>query len=58
MGELTGKVAIVTGASQGFALPMGRIGRPDDIARVALFLASDPSGWVTGERISVSGGER
>jgi 3-oxoacyl-[acyl-carrier protein] reductase len=47
-----------TAKRQGFSLPMGRIGRPDDIARVALFLASDQSGWVTGERISVSGGER
>jgi 3-oxoacyl-[acyl-carrier protein] reductase len=37
--------------------PPQRIGRPDDIARVALFPASDQSGWVTGERISVSGGE-
>ena len=42
----------------GFSLPMGRIGRPDDIARVALFLASDQSEWVTGERIAVSGGQR
>ena len=42
----------------GVGMPMGRIGRPDDIARVALFLASDQAGWVTGERISVSGGQR
>jgi 3-oxoacyl-[acyl-carrier protein] reductase len=42
----------------GFSLPMGRLGQPEDIARVALFLASDQSGWVTGERISVSGGQR
>ena len=42
----------------GFTLPMGRLGRPDDIARVALFLASDQSAWVTGERISASGGQR
>lgn len=42
----------------GFNLPMGRIGRPDDIARVALFLASDQSAWVTGERLSASGGQR
>jgi 3-oxoacyl-[acyl-carrier protein] reductase len=34
---------------------MRRIGKPEDIARVALFLASDQSGWVTSERISVSG---
>jgi 3-oxoacyl-[acyl-carrier protein] reductase len=42
----------------GFSLPMGRLGQPDDIAQVALFLASDQSAWVTGERISVSGGQR
>lgn len=41
----------------GFKLPMGRLGRPDDVARVAVFLASDQSAWVTGERVSVSGGE-
>ena len=42
----------------GFQLPMGRLGRPEDIARVALFLASDQSAWVTGERIAASGGQR
>jgi 3-oxoacyl-[acyl-carrier protein] reductase len=36
--------------------PLGRTGQPDDIAKVALFLASDDSGWITGEKISVSGG--
>ncbi|MBA1143236.1 SDR family NAD(P)-dependent oxidoreductase [Mesorhizobium neociceri] len=39
-------------------IPMGRLGQPDDIARVALFLASDQSSWMTGERITVSGGQR
>jgi 3-oxoacyl-[acyl-carrier protein] reductase len=39
-------------------IPMGRLGQPDDIARVALFLASDESSWVTGERIGASGGQR
>jgi 3-oxoacyl-[acyl-carrier protein] reductase len=38
--------------------PLGRIGQPGDIAKVAVFLASDDSGWVNGERISVSGGFR
>ena len=42
----------------GVSMPMGRIGQPEDIARVALFLASDASGWLTGERISASGGQR
>lgn len=36
--------------------PLGRLGQPEDIARVAVFLASDDAEWVTGERISVSGG--
>ena len=36
--------------------PLGRIGKPDDIAPVAVFLASDDSRWVTGEIINVSGG--
>ncbi|NJB69617.1 3-oxoacyl-[acyl-carrier protein] reductase [Saonia flava] len=36
--------------------PLGRTGQPDDIAKVAVFLASDDAGWVTGERISVAGG--
>jgi 3-oxoacyl-[acyl-carrier protein] reductase len=39
-------------------VPMGRLGTPDDIARVAVFLALDDSAWVTGERITVSGGQR
>lgn len=36
--------------------PLGRIGRPDDIAKVAIFLASDDAEWINGERIAVSGG--
>ncbi len=36
--------------------PLGRIGNPDDTAKVAVFLASADSGWVTGETILVSGG--
>ncbi|HEY0301096.1 MAG TPA: SDR family oxidoreductase, partial [Rhizomicrobium sp.] len=37
---------------------LGRIGQPDDIAKVAVFLASDDSAWLTGERITASGGYR
>ena len=36
--------------------PLGRTGQPEDIAKAAVFLASDDSGWITGEKISVSGG--
>jgi 3-oxoacyl-[acyl-carrier protein] reductase len=38
--------------------PLGRLGQPDDIAKVALFLASDASSWVTGAVILTSGGAR
>jgi 3-oxoacyl-[acyl-carrier protein] reductase len=38
--------------------PLGRIGRPDDVATVASFLASADSGWVTGETFHVAGGYR
>ena len=38
--------------------PVGRLGWPDDQARVALFLASDLSGFVTGHNIPVDGGTR
>ncbi|UCI08125.1 SDR family NAD(P)-dependent oxidoreductase [Mesorhizobium sp. B1-1-8] len=47
-----------TARTIGATLPMGRIGLPDDIARVAVFLASDQSAWLTGERITASGGQR
>jgi 3-oxoacyl-[acyl-carrier protein] reductase len=36
--------------------PLGRFGQPEDIARVAVFLASEEAGWITGDRITVSGG--
>lgn len=39
-------------------IPFGRPGQPEDIARAALLLASDDSAWVTGERITASGGQR
>lgn len=36
--------------------PLGRIGQPQDIAKVAVFLASPDSGWITGETLTVAGG--
>lgn len=36
--------------------PLGRIGQPDDIASIAVFLASADSGWLTGEQLVASGG--
>jgi 3-oxoacyl-[acyl-carrier protein] reductase len=36
--------------------PLGRAGQPGDIASIAVFLASDDSGWMTGELLNASGG--
>ena len=38
--------------------PLGRTGRPDDIGNIAVFLASNDSGWLTGEKLTASGGLR
>ncbi len=36
--------------------PLGRTGQPADIAKVAVFLASDQANWINGQKISVTGG--
>ena len=38
--------------------PLGRLGQPSDIAPIAVFLASEDSGWLTGETLLASGGSR
>ena len=38
--------------------PLGRMGQPEDIAQIAVFLASPASGWLTGDLITASGGLR
>jgi len=38
--------------------PLGRIGKPQDIASVAVFLATNDSSWITGETFLISGGYR
>ena len=38
--------------------PLGRMGQPEDIAPIAVFLASSDSGWLTGETLLASGGLR
>lgn len=37
-------------------LPLGRFGKPEDVAELAVFLASDESSWITGTAIPVDGG--
>jgi NAD(P)-dependent dehydrogenase (short-subunit alcohol dehydrogenase family) len=36
--------------------PLGRLGRPEDIARAVAFLASDDASWITGQVLQSSGG--
>jgi NAD(P)-dependent dehydrogenase (short-subunit alcohol dehydrogenase family) len=38
------------------AHPIGRLGRPEDIAGLAVYLASEESSWVTGAALPVDGG--
>ena len=43
-------------AAEGRGIPLGRVGEPEDIARCALFLASDDASWITGVVIDIAGG--
>ena len=60
--EGTATMGITEGSEMGQGIasqtPLGRLGKPEDIAKLAVFLASDESSWVTGELIRSSGGLR
>jgi 3-oxoacyl-[acyl-carrier protein] reductase len=38
------------------AVPLGRMGEPDEVARLALFLAGEDSSYITGQNLAVNGG--
>ncbi|MDE2302585.1 MAG: SDR family oxidoreductase [Sphingomonadales bacterium] len=50
------KVAGLDAAEMAKAIPLGRLGTPDDMANMIVFLASDAAAYISGETISVSGG--
>jgi 3-oxoacyl-[acyl-carrier protein] reductase len=54
--EMTTGILAERGASILTMTPLGRIGQPDDISGVALFLASPDAGWLTGRTFVVDGG--
>lgn len=39
------------------SIPFGRLGAPEEVANVALFLCSDLAGWITGQTVTVDGGQ-
>jgi NAD(P)-dependent dehydrogenase (short-subunit alcohol dehydrogenase family) len=55
---LTEFLLSVPGVKDGFVqeAPIGRVGEPEDVARLALYLASDESAWATGQTLLIDGG--
>ncbi len=56
MTQITGKSLEEFAAQMGKRMPLGRMGDPDEVARVALFLASKAADYITGDTIVVDGG--
>ena len=54
--DMTSAVLAERGTGIVASTPLGRIGQPDDIAGIALFLSSSEAGWVTGRTIIADGG--
>jgi glucose 1-dehydrogenase len=58
VGRLDGNITVITGGAGaiGGMIPAGRYGESEDVGRLALYLASNDSRYITGATISVDGG--
>jgi 3-oxoacyl-[acyl-carrier protein] reductase len=54
--EMTASLSDEIRASYGKAIPLGKMGSPEDVARLCMFLASPDSAYITGQTIAVDGG--
>ncbi len=53
---MTDRLSVQQRARLTESIPLGRIGRPEDVAAAVVYLASDEAGWVTGATLHVNGG--
>lgn len=54
--EMTASLSDEVRAEYGKAIPLGKMGTPQDVARVCMFLAAEDSNYITGQTIAVDGG--
>ncbi|HEV7827168.1 MAG TPA: SDR family NAD(P)-dependent oxidoreductase [Mycobacteriales bacterium] len=54
--KLSAEKNLSTAKERAKSIPMGRVGKPEDISRVVAFLASDEADYMTGQSINVTGG--
>jgi 3-oxoacyl-[acyl-carrier protein] reductase len=54
--EMTASLSDEIRSSYGKAIPLGKMGSPEDVARLCMFLASPDSAYITGQTIAVDGG--
>ena len=54
--DMTGKLSDRVKEQAILQIPLGKIGKPEDVAKLAGFLASDDAGYITGQVIHVDGG--
>lgn len=54
--EVHRKLGMPSAEERAIHIPLGRLGKPDDIARVAAFIVSEEAGFMTGQAVNVTGG--